>query len=41
LSAEARKGEGGDDGVPGAAKNTGDGAWLVAPKRSEGGLFEN
>ena len=28
-------------GVPGAAKNTGDDAWLVAPKRSEGGLFEN
>jgi len=30
-----------EDGLPGAAKNTGDDAWLVAPKRSEGGLFEN
>ncbi len=27
-------------GVPRAAKNRGDGAWLAAPKRSEGGLFD-
>src|SRR5664279_177144 len=26
---------------PAPVKNTGDDAWLVAPKRSEGGLFEN
>src|SRR6185437_3508779 len=29
-----------EDGVPGAAKNTGGGALACRPKRSEGGLFE-